>query len=63
MTTFKRRFGHMTETIVDNETATVEEGRFVYSDTTEKTYRCEELGEDQYELTIDGEVFEWGGGW
>lgn len=63
MATYKTMFGQMTESVVDMETDTVEEGRFVYSDGTEKNYRYEQLSEDKAELTIDGEVFKRGGGW
>jgi hypothetical protein len=63
MATYKTMFGQMTESIIDTETDTVEEGRFVYSDGTEKNYHYEQLSEDKAELTIDGEVFKRGGGW
>jgi hypothetical protein len=56
-------YGKIGKTIVDNKTSTLEEGRFVYADETEIRYSFEEVGTQQYKYTIDGKVFEVGGGW
>jgi hypothetical protein len=63
MGTYKTMFGHVTETVVDDETDTAEDGRFRYADGTEKDYYYEKVGDNKYKVTIDGETFKRGGGW
>lgn len=54
--------GPLTETRVESRSDSLEVGRFVFADGATIPYEFEEVGEDEYLYTIDGETFEIGGG-